>query len=74
MIQPGKPHTTLCISDDERNNTQTLRIFNTYCLPRQKRLHENATLLRYTYIACSYSSDVTEPKFRSIKSSKRISL
>ena len=32
--------------------TNTLRLYNTYCFPLQQWLHERASMLCYTYIAC----------------------
>jgi hypothetical protein len=40
-----------CILDNERYK-HTLRICDTYSFPRQKCLHERASMLHYTYIAC----------------------
>jgi hypothetical protein len=43
-------------------NTQVykrmLRICNTYAFPQQQWLHDRASMLRYTYIACLVVSDL----------------
>jgi hypothetical protein len=37
---------------DTQGYNHTLTICNTHCFPLQQWLHEGASLLRYTYIAC----------------------
>jgi hypothetical protein len=40
-----------CMLDDQ-GYKRNPRICNNYCFPRQQGLHEGASILRYTYIAC----------------------
>jgi len=55
FVEPDRPQMTVWLMHFVcwvTKATDTLRICNTYCFPRQQWLHERDSLLGYTYIAC----------------------